>query len=83
MQRGPQRHRHLPRRTDARMIALALTGLGLVLLIEGLVYALAPSLIENMLAALRSLGLPERRLVGLAVLATGAALLWLAALIGT
>lgn len=83
MQRGPQRHRHLPRRTDARMIALALTGLGLVLLIEGLVYALAPSLIEDMLAALRSLGLPERHLVGLAVLATGAALLWLAALIGT
>ena len=83
MQRGPQRHRHLPRRTDARMVALALTGLGLVLLIEGLVYALAPSLIEDMLAALRSLGLPERRLVGLAVLATGAALLWLAALIGT
>ena len=83
MRRGPQRHRHLPRRTDARMIALALTGLGLVLLIEGLVYALAPSLIEDMLAALRSLGLPERRLVGLAVLATGAALLWLAALIGT
>lgn len=83
MQRGPQRHRHLPRRTDARMIALALTGLGLVLLIEGLVYALAPSLIEDMLAALRSLGLPERRLVGLAVLATGAALLWLAALIRT
>ncbi len=83
MQRGPQRHRHLPRRTDARMIPLALTGLGLVLLIEGLVYALAPSLIEDMLAALRSLGLPERRLVGLAVLATGAALLWLAALIGT
>lgn len=83
MQRGPQRCPHLPRRTDARMIALALTGLGLVLLIEGLVYALAPSLIEDMLAALRSLGLPERRLVGLAVLATGAALLWLAALIGT
>ena len=83
MQRGPQRYRHLPRRTDARMVALALTGLGLVLLIEGLVYALAPSLIEDMLAALRSLGLPERRLVGLAVLATGAALLWLAALIGT
>jgi uncharacterized protein YjeT (DUF2065 family) len=64
------------------MIALALTGLGLVLLIEGLVYALAPSLIEDMLAALRSLGLPERRIVGLAVIASGAALLWLAALMG-
>ena len=64
------------------MISLALTGLGLVLLIEGLVYVLAPSLIEDMLAALRSLGLPERRIVGLAVLASGAALLWLAALMG-
>ena len=64
------------------MISLALTGLGLVLLIEGLVYALAPSLIEDMLAALRSLGLPERRIVGLAVLASGAAFLWLAALMG-
>ena len=64
------------------MISLALTGLGLVLLIEGLVYALAPSLIEDMLAALRSLGLPERRIVGLAVLASGAALLWLTALMG-
>jgi uncharacterized protein YjeT (DUF2065 family) len=64
------------------MISLALTGLGLVLLIEGLVYALAPSLIEDMLAALRSLGLPERRIVGLAVIASGAALLWLAALMG-
>ncbi|MFZ3582277.1 DUF2065 family protein [Loktanella sp. DJP18] len=65
------------------MIAYALTGLGLVLLIEGLVYALAPSLVEDMLAALRSLSISDRRIVGLAVLAAGAALLWLAALIGT
>lgn len=64
-------------------MSLVLLALGSVLIFEGLVYALAPSLIEDMLAALRSLGLPERRLVGLAVLATGAALLWLAALIGT
>ena len=65
------------------MLGLALTGLGLVLLIEGLVYALAPSLVEDMLAALRSLSIADRRLVGLAVLASGAVLLWLAALIGT
>ena len=65
------------------MLALALTGLGLVLLIEGLVYALAPSLVEDMLSALRSLSIPDRRRVGLAVLAGGAVLLWLAALIGT
>ena len=65
------------------MLSLALTGLGLVLLIEGLVYALAPSLVEDMLAALRSLSIADRRLVGLAVLASGAVLLWLAALVGT
>ena len=65
------------------MIAAILTGLGLVLLIEGLVYALAPSLVEDMLAALRALSIPDRRLIGLAVLATGTACLWLAALIGT
>lgn len=65
------------------MIAHALTGLGLVLLIEGLVYALAPSLVEDLLAALRSLSISDRRLVGLTALAAGAALLWLAALIGT
>ena len=64
------------------MIALALTGLGLVLLIEGLVYALAPSLVEDLLDALRTLSLSDRRLVGLAALALGAALLWLAALAG-
>ncbi len=64
------------------MIGIGLTGLGLVLIIEGLVYALAPSLVEDMLAALRQLSIPDRRLVGLAVLATGAALLWLATLIG-
>lgn len=65
------------------MIAYALTGLGLVLLIEGLVYALAPSLVEDLLVVLRSLSINDRRIVGLAVLAVGAALLWMAALIGT
>lgn len=64
------------------MLTYALTGLGLVLLIEGLVYALAPSLVEDLLDALRSMSLSDRRLVGLAALAVGAALLWLAALAG-
>ena len=40
--------------------ATALLALGLVLLLEGLVYVLAPSLIEDMLRALRELP-PEAR----------------------
>ena len=55
-----------------------LTGLGLVLVIEGLVYALAPSLVEDLLAALRNLTLDQRRMVGLGAVALGVALLWMA-----
>ncbi|ROU00130.1 DUF2065 domain-containing protein [Histidinibacterium lentulum] len=55
----------------------ALLALGLVLIVEGLAYVLAPSLVENLLAALRSLSLDQRRLVGLAAMALGVALLWL------
>ena len=54
-----------------------LTGLGLVLLIEGLVYALAPSIVEDLLAALRSLTLEQRRLVGFAAMLAGLFLLWM------
>ena len=63
-------------------MAWLLTGLGLVLLIEGLVYALAPSLIEDLLAALRSLTIETRRLVGLAAMTLGVALLWCAHMLG-
>ena len=55
-----------------------LTGLGLVLVIEGLVYALAPSLVEDLLAALRNLTLDQRRMVGLGAVTLGVALLWMA-----
>ncbi|MEM7731273.1 MAG: DUF2065 family protein [Pseudomonadota bacterium] len=41
-----------------------LLALGLVLILEGLVYALAPSLIEQMLATLRELSVEARRLIG-------------------
>ena len=53
-----------------------LTGLGLVLIVEGLVYALAPSLIEDLLAALRSLTIEQRRLIGLGSMVLGLSLLW-------
>ena len=52
--------------------------LGLLLVAEGLVWALAPRLIEELLAALRLLSLEQRRLAGLAAMALGLALLWLA-----
>ncbi|SDE43815.1 DUF2065 family protein [Limimaricola pyoseonensis] len=55
-----------------------LLGLGLVLVVEGLAWALAPSLLEDMLEALRRLPVERRRLVGLAALAAGTALIWAA-----
>ena len=64
------------------MIATALWALGLVLVIEGLAYALAPSLIERMLEALQAMPLEQRRIIGLLVLVTGVALLWAAYALG-
>jgi len=59
-------------------MAFALLALGLVLIVEGLVWALAPSLIEQMLAALRALTHDQRRMIGLGAVALGIALVWLA-----
>ena len=56
----------------------ALLGLGLVLVIEGLALALAPSRLEQVLALLASLGRDRRRLVGLVSVALGTGLIWLA-----
>lgn len=63
-------------------MATVLLAFGLVLVVEGIIYALAPSLVEQLLAALR--GLPEetRRLIGLGVIATGLVFLWCAKLLG-
>lgn len=63
-------------------MAVALLALGLVLIVEGLVYALAPSLIEDLLAAMRALTLEQRRVMGLAALALGVALVWMAKALG-
>jgi len=64
------------------IIATALLALGLVLIVEGLVYALAPSLVEDLLAALKSLSIDQRRLVGLAALALGIVLVAMARALG-
>ena len=64
------------------MIGVALLAIGLVLVIEGLVYALAPSLVEQLLEALRSLPEGQRRSLGLASLALGVVLVWLGKSLG-
>ncbi|MBP9049403.1 MAG: DUF2065 domain-containing protein [Tabrizicola sp.] len=51
--------------------------LGLVLAVEGLVLALAPRRIEDALRLIASLGLDQRRVIGLIALALGVALVWL------
>ncbi|MGX9357299.1 DUF2065 domain-containing protein [Roseobacteraceae bacterium S113] len=60
------------------MIETALLALGLVLIVEGLVYALAPSLIEQLLEQLRLIPEEQRRLLGLLALGLGVGLVWLA-----
>lgn len=55
-----------------------LLGLGLVLVIEGLVLALAPSRLEDMLRALAALSRDQRRMLGLLAVAFGVGLVFLA-----
>ncbi|GGC04074.1 hypothetical protein GCM10011363_20950 [Marivita lacus] len=59
------------------MIETVIHGLALVMIIEGLAYALAPSLLERMLEAMRAMPLDMRRLIGVSSLATGVAMLWI------
>ena len=58
-------------------MSLMALALGLVLVVEGLVLALAPRRVEDALRALASLTVENRRLVGLGALALGVALVWL------
>jgi len=59
-------------------MATILLALGLVLIVEGLVWVLAPSLVERLLMALRALSEGERRQFGALGLAAGLILLWIA-----
>lgn len=63
------------------MIANILLAVGLVMIVEGLAYALAPHLIERMLEAMRDLSLEARRYVGLLALVGGVLFVWLAQMI--
>jgi uncharacterized protein YjeT (DUF2065 family) len=60
------------------MIDSLLLGLGLVAIIEGLVLALAPGRLREVLEMLESLGPDRRRLLGLGAVAIGVALVWFA-----
>lgn len=53
---------------------------GLVLVVEGLAFALAPLRIEDALRVLAGMRPDQRRILGLAVLAAGVGLVWLAKL---
>ncbi|MEB8388494.1 DUF2065 domain-containing protein [Rhodobacteraceae bacterium KMM 6894] len=64
------------------MLGVAALALGLVLIVEGLAYALAPHFVEQMLEALRALPPEARRTLGLLALVTGLALVWLGKTLG-
>ncbi|WP_068311505.1 DUF2065 domain-containing protein [Aliiruegeria sabulilitoris] len=55
-----------------------LLAIGLVFVLEGLVLALAPSRIDEILELIRQMPVETRRLVGLLAITTGGILLWLA-----
>ncbi|MGB7268833.1 MAG: DUF2065 domain-containing protein [Albidovulum sp.] len=52
--------------------------LGLVAVFEGLVLALAPNRMEELLAFISSLSLESRRNLGLGIIALGVGVIWLA-----
>jgi uncharacterized protein len=55
-----------------------LLAIGLVLVAEGLAFALAPSRIEEALRALAAMPVDQRRMLGLGMLAVGVLVIWLA-----
>lgn len=63
-------------------MATVLLAFGLVLIVEGLVYALAPSIVERLLEEIRNLPTEQRRFLGLIALGIGVALVWLARALG-
>ena len=64
-------------------MTLLLFGIGMVFVVEGLVLALAPSRVEEMLRALIAMPPEMRRLLGLLAMTAGVLLLWLANWLGS
>ena len=59
------------------MISTILYAIGLVLIIEGLVYVLAPHFVEKMLVSLKEMPSEQRRLVGACMALLGGLILLL------
>ncbi len=63
-------------------VETVLLAIGLVLVVEGLALALAPSRMEEALRLIVALGRERRRMLGLIALALGVALVWAARALG-
>lgn len=59
-------------------MSFVVLAIGLVLVVEGLAFALAPSRLDEALDLIRRTPPETRRLIGLAAVALGTALVWLA-----
>jgi len=64
------------------LIGIPLLAIGLVLSLEGLVLALAPSQIVRLMEMIRQMPVEGRRNLGLGAMALGAAFIWLAHALG-
>ncbi len=63
-------------------MTLLLLAIGLVLSVEGLALALAPSRMEELLARFSAMPRDQRRVLGLGAMALGVMLVWLARHLG-
>ena len=59
------------------MLPHVLMALGLVLVIEGLLYALVPSQLKAMMQAVQNLSDDQLRIAGVTAMATGVVAVWL------
>ena len=57
-------------------MAMLLLGIGLVFVIEGLVFALAPSRLEDLMRVIEDIPVDKRRAVGLIAVGLGVVLVW-------
>jgi uncharacterized protein len=63
-------------------VSIVLWAIGLVLIVEGLVLALAPLRIDDLLKLVARLDRDQKRMIGLTGVAVGAGLVWLARALG-
>jgi uncharacterized protein len=59
-------------------MAVFVLAIGLVLVLEGLAFALAPSRMEDLLALIAAMPKERRRMLGLLTVAVGVLVIWLA-----